>query len=48
MTRSQHWRSQWHPAPKSYVLSPFADENQLQSIIAHVVAARRQVDAGSS
>jgi len=35
-------------ALKSYVLSPFADENQMQSIVAHVVAARRQVDAGAS
>ena len=34
-------------ALKSYVLSPFADENQMQSIVAHVVAARRQVDEGS-
>jgi len=34
-------------ALKSYVLSPFADEHQMQSIVAHVVAARRQVDEGA-
>jgi glutamate/tyrosine decarboxylase-like PLP-dependent enzyme len=34
-------------ALKSYVLSPFADENRMQSIVAHVVAARRQVDESS-
>ena len=31
-------------ALKSYVLSPFADENRMQSIIAHVVSARKTVD----
>lgn len=34
-------------ALKSYVLSPFADENRMQSIVAHVIAARRQVDESS-
>lgn len=34
-------------ALKSYVLSPFADEHQMQSIVAHVIAARRQEDEGS-
>jgi glutamate/tyrosine decarboxylase-like PLP-dependent enzyme len=31
-------------ALKSYVLSPFADENRMRSIVSHVVAARRFVD----
>ena len=31
-------------ALKSYVLSPFADENRMQSIISHVVSARKTVD----
>ena len=35
-------------ALKSYVLSPFADDNQMQSVVAHVVAARRLVDQASS
>jgi L-2,4-diaminobutyrate decarboxylase len=36
-------------ALKSYVLSPFADENRMQSIVAHVVSARDAIngDAGS-
>jgi L-2,4-diaminobutyrate decarboxylase len=34
-------------ALKSYVLSPFVDENRMQSIVAHVVSARRAVDAES-
>jgi glutamate/tyrosine decarboxylase-like PLP-dependent enzyme len=35
-------------ALKSYVLSPFADENRMQSIVTHVIAARREVDAQDS
>ncbi|HEX3726552.1 MAG TPA: pyridoxal-dependent decarboxylase, partial [Pirellulales bacterium] len=31
-------------ALKSYVLSPFSDENRMQSIVTHVLAARRAVD----
>ncbi|HEY2893442.1 MAG TPA: hypothetical protein VGJ16_04495, partial [Pirellulales bacterium] len=31
-------------ALKSYVLSPFADESRMQSIIEHVLAARQAVD----
>ena len=31
-------------ALKSYVLSPFADEDRMQSIIAHVIRARDDVD----
>lgn len=31
-------------ALKSYVLSPFADEQRMQAIVEHVVAARRAVD----
>jgi glutamate/tyrosine decarboxylase-like PLP-dependent enzyme len=31
-------------ALKSYVLSPFSDENRMQSIVNHVVAARQAVD----
>jgi L-2,4-diaminobutyrate decarboxylase len=31
-------------ALKSYVLSPFSDENRMQSIVSHVVAARGAVD----
>jgi len=34
-------------ALKSYVLSPFADEAQMKSIITHVVAARQAVDLDS-
>ncbi|MBX7169160.1 MAG: hypothetical protein K1X74_22685 [Pirellulales bacterium] len=34
-------------ALKSYVLSPFADEDRMHSIIKHVLAARDQVDAES-
>ena len=34
-------------ALKSYVLSPFADENRMQSIVAHVVSAREAVDAAN-
>ncbi len=33
-------------ALKSYVLSPFTDENRMQSIVTHVVAARKAVDEG--
>jgi glutamate/tyrosine decarboxylase-like PLP-dependent enzyme len=32
-------------ALKSYVLSPFSDENRMDSIVKHVLAARDQVDA---
>ena len=35
-------------ALKSYVLSPFADESQMKSIVTHVVAARAAVDAESA
>ena len=31
-------------ALKSYVLSPFSDENRMQSIVNHVVAARNAID----
>jgi L-2,4-diaminobutyrate decarboxylase len=34
-------------ALKSYVLSPFADEDRMQSIVKHVVAARNEIDADS-
>jgi hypothetical protein len=32
-------------ALKSYVLSPFADESRMESIVKHVLAARDAVDA---
>jgi L-2,4-diaminobutyrate decarboxylase len=35
-------------ALKSYVLSPFADESRMQSIIEHVLAARQAVDRETS
>jgi hypothetical protein len=34
-------------ALKSYVLSPFSDENRMESIVRHVLAARDAVDEAS-
>ena len=35
-------------ALKSYVLSPFSDENRMDSIVKHVLAARDQVDQAAA